>query len=62
VLLLENLPPAEDDVIEMAIADWCGHDSRGNPTVRFSKDGNEILLDDLPKIASELKKRVRWSR
>ncbi|HWS90568.1 MAG TPA: N-6 DNA methylase [Pyrinomonadaceae bacterium] len=58
VLILENGPPAEDDVIEMAIADWCGHDSRGNPTIRFDENGDEILLDDLPKIAAHLKGRL----
>lgn len=58
VLILENGPPAEDDVIEMAIADWCGHDSRGNPTIRFNENGDEVLLDDLPKIAAHLKGRL----
>jgi type I restriction enzyme M protein len=60
VLILENVPPSESDVLEMAIADWCGHDSRGNPTIRFDDEGNEILLDDLPKIASQLKNRLLW--
>jgi type I restriction enzyme M protein len=58
ILILENGPPSEDDVIEMAIADWCGHDSRGNPTIRFDENGNEVLLDDLPKIAAHLKDRL----
>jgi type I restriction enzyme M protein len=58
VLILENGPPMEDDVIEMAIADWCGHDSRGNPTIRFDENGDEVLLDDLPKIAAHLKGRL----
>lgn len=60
VVVLENTKPSENDVIEMAIADWCGHDSRGNPTVRKSDGGEAVLLDDLPKIADELKKRVSW--
>ncbi|UYK81347.1 N-6 DNA methylase [Xanthomonas sacchari] len=60
VVILENTPPSENDVIEMAIADWCGHDSRGNPTLRVQKDGSVALLDDLPKIAEQMTKRVKW--
>ncbi|WP_081081030.1 restriction endonuclease subunit M [Burkholderia territorii] len=60
VVIVEKTPPSEDDVIEMAIADWCGHDSRGNPTLRV-QNGKPVLLDDLPKIAKEMSKRVRWS-
>jgi type I restriction enzyme M protein len=62
VLILENTPPNENDVIEMAIADWCGHDSRGNPTLRYDESGNANLLDDLPKIVENLKPRLPWSR
>lgn len=61
VVLLENSPPSETDEIEMAIADWCGHDSRGNPTVRIDGEGHEVLLDDIPKIASHLGERLVWS-
>ena len=33
----------------MADAKWCGHDSRGNPTIRRKNASGEILLlDDLP--------------
>jgi type I restriction enzyme M protein len=60
VVVLEKTAPSEDDVIEMAIADWCGHDSRGNPTLRVQKDGSITLLDDLPKIADEMAKRIQW--
>jgi len=60
LVILENTPPSTDYEIEMAIADWCGHDSRGNPTVRRTTDGEEILLDDLPKIAENLTKKVIW--
>jgi type I restriction enzyme M protein len=62
VVFLENAPPRRDDVIEMAIADWCGHDSRGNPTVRITGAGDEALLDDLPRIAHHLKDRLEWTR
>lgn len=60
VLVLEKEPPEENDVFEMAIADWCGHDSRGNRTVRMGPDGEEVLLDDLPKIAKELGAHLVW--
>ena len=58
VLVLENSPPSDDDTIEMAIADWCGHDSRGNPTTRTMEDGTVVVLDDLPKIATSLAVRL----
>lgn len=59
VVILEKTAPADNDVIEMAIADWCGHDSRGNPTIRVM-NGKSVLLDDLPKIAEEMRKKVTW--
>ena len=60
VVILQNSPPGPDDRLEMAIADWCGHDSRGNPTVRRVKGGGELLLDDIPKIAEQVRKRLPW--
>ena len=62
VVILENKDPSDEDVIEMAIADWCGHDSRGNPTMRVNLEGDEVLLDDIPKIAEHLATRIRWER
>lgn len=59
VVIIVKTPPSDDDVIEMAIADWCGHDSRGNPTIRVI-DGKSVLLDDLPKIAEEMRKKLIW--
>jgi len=59
VVVLENKAPPKDYAIEMAIADWCGHDSRGNPTIRIV-NGEEVLLDDLPKIAEQLHPRLKW--
>jgi type I restriction enzyme M protein len=52
VLLVENTAPEESDVwpIFMAEAKWCGHDSRGKPTYRKTKEGDWELLDDIPKI------------
>jgi len=60
IVVLENSPPSPDDEIEMAIADWCGHDSRGNPTVRVNERGEEVLLDDLPAIADQLGATLVW--
>jgi type I restriction enzyme M protein len=60
VVILQNSKPHEEDEIEMAIADWCGHDSRGNPTIRPNASGEAVLLDDIPKIATQLKERLVW--
>ena len=43
---------APDAPIFMAEAHWCGHDSRGNPTVRLLPNGESELLDEVPEIAS----------
>ncbi|MEY2453582.1 MAG: type restriction enzyme protein [Acidimicrobiaceae bacterium] len=42
-----------DDTTEIFMADakWCGHDSRGNPTIRQQPDGSMVVLDDVPTIA-----------
>lgn len=40
-----------DCQIFMADVKWCGHDSRGNPTMRKDEKGRYILLDDIPKVA-----------
>jgi type I restriction enzyme M protein len=42
----------------MGNAKWCGHDSRGNPTVREFPDGTTHLLDDVPEIARRYAKIV----
>ncbi|MCE9637134.1 MAG: N-6 DNA methylase [Planctomycetes bacterium] len=60
IVILENRRPPDDYDIEMAIADWCGHDSRGNPTLRVDDAGKEELLDDLPKIAERVHPRLSW--
>jgi len=53
-VFIENTPPApgEDYDIFMAEAKWCGHDSRGNPTIRMNDKGEPILLDDVPTITA----------
>ncbi len=57
VLFLENSAPAPNDDYEIFMADvkWCGHDSRGNPTIRTGKDGRQVLLDDVPLVAPRFK-------
>jgi type I restriction enzyme M protein len=62
VVFLEKRPPSTEDDIQMAIADWCGHDSRGNDTIRVLEDGQQIVLDDLPKIADQLSDRIHRER
>ena len=56
VLFLVNTPmqPGEDYDIFMADVKWCGHDSRGNATMRKDEDGKMALLDDVPTVA------LRW--
>ena len=39
----------------MSIVEWCGHDSRGNPTIMRNENGEEVLLDDVPTVASEFR-------
>lgn len=53
IAFIEKMVPKEEEdyPIFMAEAKWCGHDSRGNPTIRIGADGKEVLLDDVPKIA-----------
>ena len=41
---------SNDDVF-MCEVKWCGHDSRGNPTIRINEDGEQELLDDIPNVA-----------
>ena len=54
VAFIENTPPAEGEDYEIFMADakWCGHDSRGNPTIRIDSSGREVLLDDIPLITA----------
>ncbi len=55
IVLVEKRPPRHDDEIFMSIVEWCGHDSRGNPTITRDENGNEVLLDDVPRVASEFR-------
>jgi type I restriction enzyme M protein len=60
VLFLENTKPEPGDDWQVFMADvkWCGHDSRGNPTIRMQPDGTEILLDDVPGLSGEFKRII----
>lgn len=50
VLIIRNEPSTTAHPIFMAEAKWCGHDSRGNPTLRRDASGEWVLLDDVPAI------------
>lgn len=57
IVVLQRLPaPKSLDTIFMADAKWCGHDSRGNATIRKDEKGNEVLLDDVPTVAAQYRK------
>jgi type I restriction enzyme M protein len=60
VLFLENTKPEKDDDWQVFMADvkWCGHDSRGNPTIRIQPDGTEALLDDVPGLSGDFKRII----
>ncbi len=59
VLFVKNVPPTDKDKIFMSVVEWCGHDSRGNDTIRIHADGTEELLDDTPKVVEAFKKLVK---
>ncbi len=61
VLFLEKTVPTENEDYDIFMADvkWCGHDSRGNPTIRLDESGKEVLLDDVPKVAERFKELFR---
>lgn len=53
IVVLQKRPAADPDgPVFMADTKWCGHDSRGNATIRREPDGTETLLDDVPAVAS----------
>jgi type I restriction enzyme M protein len=64
VLFVRKLREGEaadaDYPIFMADAKWCGHDSRGNPTLRVNPDGTELLMDDVPIIAERFRQLADW--
>ena len=56
VVFIKNEPSSPGEDIFMSVVEWCGHDSRGNPTMRRKEDGSEELLDDVPGVADEFRK------
>ncbi len=58
VLFVENTKHKKHEDYEIFMADvkWCGHDSRGNPTIRKDKSGNGVLLDEVPMV------QERWAK
>jgi type I restriction enzyme M protein len=64
VVFIEKTVPKEGEayVIFMADVKWCGHDSRGNPTIRKDSSGVEVLLDDVPKVADRFKEIVKGGK
>ena len=56
VVICEKTIPKGRYPIFMCEVQWCGHDSRGNPTYRIDQNGQRIILDEIPKVA-ELFKR-----
>lgn len=42
--------------IFMCETKWCGHDSRGNPTIKIDERGEQVLMDDIPTVAAEYKR------
>lgn len=64
VVFIENAKPLPEDDYEifMAEAKWCGHDSRGNPTIIINSEGKEVLLDDVPLIAERYKALINGAK
>ncbi len=64
VAFIEKTKPKEDEDYDIFMADvkWCGHDSRGNPTIRKDASGSEVLMDDVPTVADRFKELVRGDK
>jgi type I restriction enzyme M protein len=64
VVFIEKTTPKEGEDYDIFMADvkWCGHDSRGNPTIRKDASGNEVLLDDVPKVGERFKELFRKNK
>lgn len=60
VVFIEKTPPKQSDQIFMDEVEWCGHDSRANPTIRTLKDGTKVLLDDVPEMPKRFREMVSW--
>lgn len=51
--LNEDASTCDDYDIFMSDVKWCGHDSRGNVTYRYSDDGQKEVLDEIPLVAEK---------
>lgn len=56
VIAVADRSPATDPIF-MGEVQWCGHDSRGNPTLRARPDGTVELLDEVPEVGERY---ARW--
>lgn len=56
VIVLEKTISEEPHLIFMCDVEWCGHDSRGNPTYKVDAAGKKILLDEIPEVAERYKR------
>ena len=56
VLILQEQTPGKAYGIFMAEAKWCGHDSRGNPTLRKIRNGGfELSWTTFQRLSSDTK-------
>ncbi len=55
VLLLQKPKPDQSYDIFLGDVKWCGHDSRGNPTIRKDREGKDTLLDEVPQVVSRFR-------
>lgn len=51
----ENKDSCKEYDIFMGDVKWCGHDSRGNVTYKYSDSGKKEILDDIPFVAEKYK-------
>lgn len=51
----ESFESCNDYDIFMSDVKWCGHDSRGNVTYRYSENGEKTVLDEIPFVAEKYK-------
>jgi type I restriction enzyme M protein len=63
ILFLEKRAAREDYDIFMSDVKWCGHDSRGNPTLRKDQaTGKLVLLDEVPLVPKRYREAVRSAK
>jgi type I restriction enzyme M protein len=63
VLFLQKQAITADYDIFMSDVKWCGHDSRGNPTLRKdAATGEKVLLDEVPVVPNRFREVMRGSK